>query len=72
MVCTALDSHNVVCANRSGCQSRALYPPITGPTQEIAEIKLPDLNCRSVESAIRTVLGTARNMGIAVKEATSS
>ena len=57
--------------NRSGYQSRALYPPIAGPPQEIAEIKLPDLNCRSVESAIRTVLGTARNMGIAVKEAAS-
>ena len=35
--------------------------------QEIAEIKLPDLNCYGVEEAMRIVEGTARNMGIAVK-----
>ena len=33
---------------------------------EIAQIKLPDLNCLSLESAIRTVEGTARSMGIEV------
>jgi large subunit ribosomal protein L11 len=37
--------------------------------KEIAEIKLPDLNTTSVESAMRTIEGTARNMGIAVVEA---
>ena len=35
--------------------------------KEIAEIKLPDLNCYDVEAAMRIVEGTARNMGIAVK-----
>ena len=35
--------------------------------KEIAEIKLPDLNCYDVESAMKIVEGTARNMGIAVK-----
>ena len=35
--------------------------------REIAEIKLPDLNCYDVEAAMRIVEGTARNMGIAVK-----
>lgn len=33
----------------------------------IAEIKLPDLNAYDVESAMRIVEGTARNMGVAVK-----
>ncbi|OGQ21689.1 MAG: 50S ribosomal protein L11 [Deltaproteobacteria bacterium RIFCSPLOWO2_02_FULL_44_10] len=33
---------------------------------EIAKIKLPDLNCDSLEAAIRTIEGTARNMGIEV------
>ncbi|OGQ48584.1 MAG: 50S ribosomal protein L11 [Deltaproteobacteria bacterium RIFCSPLOWO2_02_FULL_46_8] len=34
--------------------------------EEIAKQKLPDLNCDSLESAIRTVAGTARSMGIDV------
>lgn len=35
--------------------------------EEIAKIKLPDLNCDSLESAVRTIEGTARNMGIEVE-----
>ena len=35
--------------------------------REIAEIKLPDLNCYTVEDAMKIVEGTARNMGIAVE-----
>lgn len=35
--------------------------------KEIAEIKLPDLNCYTVEEAMKIVEGTARNMGIAVE-----
>jgi large subunit ribosomal protein L11 len=35
--------------------------------REIAEKKLPDLNTDSVESALNTVLGTARSMGVTVK-----
>ena len=34
--------------------------------EEIARTKLPDLNCDSLESAIKTVRGTARSMGIDV------
>lgn len=30
----------------------------------IAQEKLPDLNCTSIESAMRIVAGTAANMGI--------
>ena len=36
--------------------------------EEIANTKLPDLNCSSVESAMRIIEGTARNMGVAVKD----
>jgi large subunit ribosomal protein L11 len=35
--------------------------------EEIAKIKLPDLNCNTLDAAIRTVEGTARNMGIEVE-----
>jgi large subunit ribosomal protein L11 len=34
--------------------------------EEIARQKMPDLNCESLESAVRTVRGTARSMGIDV------
>jgi large subunit ribosomal protein L11 len=37
--------------------------------EDIAKSKLPDLNTTSLEAAVRTVLGTARNMGIEVVEA---
>lgn len=36
--------------------------------KEIAEIKMPDLNTTSIESAISMVAGTARSMGIEVVE----
>jgi large subunit ribosomal protein L11 len=35
---------------------------------EIAKVKLPDLNTTNMESAIRSIMGTARNMGIEVTE----
>ena len=34
---------------------------------EIAKTKLPDLNTTNIESAVRTIMGTARNMGIEVE-----
>jgi len=34
--------------------------------EEIAKIKMPDLNCFDVASAIRSVKGTARSMGVDV------
>lgn len=33
----------------------------------IAEDKMPDLNCFTIESAMRLIAGTARSMGITVK-----
>ncbi len=35
--------------------------------REVAETKLPDLNTSDINAAMRTVAGTARNMGIAVE-----
>src|SRR5471032_889292 len=32
--------------------------------EEIAKIKMPDLNCFDVEDAMRSVRGTARSMGV--------
>jgi len=36
--------------------------------RKIAEIKMPDLNASSIETAMKMVAGTARSMGITVSE----
>lgn len=36
--------------------------------REIAQTKMPDLNANDVEAAMKVVEGTARNMGITVKD----
>ena len=36
--------------------------------QKIAELKMPDLNAASIESAISMIAGTARSMGIKVED----
>ena len=36
--------------------------------REIAEIKMPDLNAASVETAMNMVAGTARSMGVEVEQ----
>lgn len=35
--------------------------------KQIAETKMPDLNAATPESALKTVMGTARSMGVEVK-----
>ena len=35
--------------------------------REIAEIKFPDLNATTIEGAMKTIEGTARNMGIRIE-----
>ena len=37
--------------------------------RKIAEIKMPDLNCSSIESAMSMVAGTCRSMGVNVAKA---
>lgn len=36
--------------------------------REIAQMKMPDLNASSVEAAMRVIEGTARSMGIEIRE----
>jgi large subunit ribosomal protein L11 len=36
--------------------------------REIAKTKMPDLNCHTIESAMQQIIGTARSMGVTVKE----
>jgi large subunit ribosomal protein L11 len=38
----------------------------TAQVRKIAELKMPDLNCESVESAMAMVAGAARSMGVEV------
>ena len=40
----------------------------TAQVRKIAEIKMPDLNATSLESAMKMVAGTARSMGLEVKD----
>ena len=40
----------------------------TAQVEEIAKIKMPDLNTNKLQSAMNTVMGTAKNMGITVKD----
>ena len=36
--------------------------------QEIAEMKMPDLNANDVEAAMNIIEGTARNMGVTISD----
>ncbi len=40
----------------------------TAQLREIAQTKMPDLNANDIEAAMRIVGGTARNMGITIKD----
>jgi large subunit ribosomal protein L11 len=54
-------------AKGSGEPNKSKVGTVTAKqVEEIAKIKMPDLNCESLESAMRTVAGTARSMGLDV------
>jgi large subunit ribosomal protein L11 len=54
-------------AKGSGAPNKDKVGKVTrAQVEEIARTKLPDLNTQSLESAIRSVLGTARSMGIEI------
>jgi len=54
---------------RSGTPNTAKVGKLTkAQLRKIAEEKLKDLNTTSVESAMRTIAGTARSMGVTVEE----
>ena len=51
----------------SGVPNRDKAGKVTrAQVEEIARTKLPDLNCDSLESAVRIVEGSARSMGIEI------
>ena len=55
-------------AKGSGEPNRSKVGNVTlQQVEEIARTKMPDLNCESLEAAVRTVAGTARSMGIDVE-----
>ena len=53
----------------SGVPNKTKVATITKTqVQEIAELKMPDLNAASVESAMSMIEGTCRSMGVTVTE----
>jgi large subunit ribosomal protein L11 len=53
----------------SGVPNRDMVGTVTRQqVREIAETKMPDLNANDVEAAERMVEGTARSMGITIRE----
>lgn len=53
----------------SGQPNRNKVGTITkAQVKKIAELKMPDLNCDSLESAMAMVAGAARSMGVEVKD----
>jgi len=53
----------------SGTPNKAKIGTITmDQIREIAQIKMPDLNCTTVESAMNMVAGTAVSMGVTVQQ----
>ena len=53
----------------SGTPNRVKVGSVTkAQVKKIAEIKLPDLNCDTLESAMAMVAGAARSMGIEVRD----
>ena len=53
----------------SGVPNKNKVATITkAQVQEIAELKMPDLNAASVESAMSMIAGTCRSMGVTVEE----
>jgi len=55
-------------AKASGTSGKETIGKVTKKQiEEIAKLKLPDLNTNNMEQAIKTIEGTARSMGIAIE-----
>lgn len=61
------DLHHIAQSKLHNARFAQSLLPVFFVLQEIAEIKLPDLNCNDVEAAMKVVGGTAANMGIAIE-----
>jgi large subunit ribosomal protein L11 len=56
-------------AKGSGVPNKEKVGTVTrAQLQEIAELKMPDLNTTNVDNAIRSIAGTARSMGLEVRD----
>ena len=81
--CERASCHMTICAESAGPPSawagvcdllyvRTLHTLVLNLAlcllQEIAETKLPDLNCQNIEAALKIIAGTAKGMGIKVKD----
>jgi large subunit ribosomal protein L11 len=54
-------------AKGSGEPNKSKVGTVTAKqVEDIARLKLPDLNCEAIDSAVRSVRGTARSMGLDV------
>ena len=54
-------------ASGSGTPNKSKVGQLTpAQVRKIAEVKMPDLNCDSIESAMAMVAGAARSMGVTV------
>ncbi len=55
-------------AKGSGEPNRTKVGSVTkAQVEEIAKLKMPDLNCKDLEGACRNIEGTARSMGLVIK-----
>lgn len=53
----------------SGQPNRVKVGTLTkAQVRKIAEVKMPDLNCESIEAAMAMVAGAARSMGVEVRD----
>jgi large subunit ribosomal protein L11 len=56
-------------ASGSGQPNKTKVGQVTkAQVRKIAEVKMPDLNCDSIESAMAMVAGAARSMGVTVAD----
>lgn len=66
--CSVLLKRACGIAKASGTPNKEKIGKVTkAQVKEIAEMKMKDLNASDIESAMRTVKGTARSMGIEVE-----
>ena len=54
--------------NKGAAKGETVATITKAQLQEVAETKMPDLNAYDVEQAMKIVEGTARNMGIEIKD----
>ena len=56
-------------ASGSGTPNKSKVGQLTSAqVRKIAEVKMPDLNCDTIESAMAMVAGAARSMGVDVRD----